>query len=174
MIGCCRIWKQLTLKQRVEFETNALFSESNTMSKALFLYWLTKQCVALGKQRVFLGKQRVGFGKQRVVAILYDRFGLPYRYEERSHFFGSRWYPLKCVSCPFYPLNGRSPSKDVRCLYALVFSFISDTLKVIRFSHQSLIVGFPIHNTRDTPPTIDAWHQQRACVREIGHSNWRQ
>ncbi len=33
------------------------------------------------------------------------------------------WHPLKCDSCTFYPLNGRSSSGDVRCLYVLVFSF---------------------------------------------------
>ena len=35
-------------------------------------------------------------------------------HEKRMSIFGIRRYPLKCVSCPFYPLDGRSSSGDVR------------------------------------------------------------
>ena len=47
--------------------------------------------------------------------------------------------PLKCDSCPFYPLNGRSSSSYVRC-YTCYF-FLSDTLKITRssYTHAALV-----------------------------------
>ena len=57
----------------------------------------------------------------------------------RMLFFGICWYPLKCVSCPFYHLNGCSSSSDVCCLYLLFFI-------IVRFWHvdgHSFLIRWP-------------------------------
>ncbi len=55
------------------------------------------------------------------------------------HSCANFWNPFKCYSCPFYPINGRSSSIDVRFLFVTFFSFVN----VIRFwyvkSHPFLI-----------------------------------
>ena len=68
------------------------------------------------------------------------------RMRNECHLFGILCHPLKCDSCPFYPLNGRSPpvmGVVYTCYFSLLSkSFVFGTLKVIR--------EFIVHNILPT------------------------